>query len=200
MQNRIIGPNGANLRAGQFAGIRFRPDGGDEGGGEVKTPEAKTPETAPPDPEKESMKAELERLRKVEETAKQDKKDAELAKLDEVGRAKAEADQAKQEAVASRKEAAAARFKLPEDVAELLKGETKDEIEAHAKKLAALFPAAKEAASTGTPAGGTPAAKHADAVTAKEAELAEAMKAGPSRIMDVLKYKTELAKLKNQTK
>jgi hypothetical protein len=197
MQHTIIDGNGASVRPGQFSRICFQPDGGDPATPPETKPEATpaAPAAPAPNPELEKLKKENERLTKFEAEALKASKEAEKAKLDEVGRAKADAAEAKADAIAARKEAAATKHGLPEAVAELLKGETREEIDAHASTLAAIFPAkAKTPANTGTPAvNPDPAAAKAGSLAELQGELKAAKEARDP--LKVLRLLTKISQL-----
>ncbi len=103
--------------------------------------------------EKQAKKdrAELERLRQLEE----DRKKAEMTESD---RLKAELEQLranlKQQSIQNQQRKVAAKVGLPDEFAELLKGETPEEMESHAKRLLEAMPKQKAAPNSGVTAPG----------------------------------------------
>lgn len=77
--------------------------------------------------------------------------------------------------LAKDKEVVAERYKLPEELAELLKGDTPEELVAHAKKLAKFAPAEQEADDADESGGLTPKERRANYSTTDPAELRKLM-------------------------
>ena len=140
---------------------------------ESATPEASTAKTAEEvQAELEQVKAALrkansesaERRKKLEafEKAEAERKAAEMTETD---RYKAEAEQAKAALIEARKMAIAAKHGLPDMLADRLKGETIDELEADALALKETIPAPAKPAPNISPTnpGNTGAAKETDA-------------------------------------
>jgi multidrug resistance efflux pump len=96
-------------------------------------------------------RTELERLRQLEEERKK-------AEMTESERLKAELEQVranlKQQTIQNQQRRVAAKVGLPDEFAELLKGETPEELESHAKKLLDAMPKQKAAPNSGVTAPG----------------------------------------------
>lgn len=149
---------------------------------------ATPPAPAELSPEVKAQLADYEKLKKAA-------KDADDARLSDIDKANKKAAEADARAVAADKRAAAAAHGLPPELAARLTGTTPEEIEADARKLKALFPAAAATpANSGTPAGGDPKpAGGGDALEKKRAEMAEAQKA--NNPLAVLRIQREIGAL-----
>lgn len=195
-------PVPAALPARFFPGFAPQPDGGDPPANPPANPPADppappatppaTPPTPPAPPELPAdVKAQLDEYKKLKADA--EKRDREA--MSEAERLKKDLDAANARALASDRRAVAARLGLPPEVADRLKGNSLEEIEADAKALQPLFkvdPPPK--GNTGTPAGSEPPpAPEKGAVEKKKQEIDEALKKGD--MLGALKLKRELAAL-----
>ena len=133
-----------------------------------------TPEAAPVNesPEVAELKKRIKELnsesadrRKKLEAFEKTEADRKAAELSEVDRLKLEADRAKAELIEARKIAIAAKHGLPDLLADRLKGETLEELEADALKLKETLPKPAAAAANINPTnpGAQGAAKETDA-------------------------------------
>ena len=192
----------------KFLSMRFNEGGGTPPEGAGGGAPASTPPAAPATTPKTYTEAEWNQMaanhRKAQDELKKlqdEKKQREDAEKTEAQKALDRAEQAEREAANAKRALltlkVGTKHGLPTELAELLVGQTEEELEAHALKLKALLPqqaAPPQPGSTGQPpSGGTPPAP-APNKDALQKQYDDLLKAG--KIPEALKVRRELDKLK----